>query len=108
MLEASIKIPKYILFCKQTCSYVHTKRGLVVRGHLAPFCMVFFLLPRKPIVCISNSIRRCLHLDVSIEYVTATVSLTESVFMHSFLQLKNDSKSHQTSLAMLHRAIKSI
>ena len=39
-LEASIKTPKEILFCKQTGLYIlHTKLGLVVRGHLEPLCM---------------------------------------------------------------------
>ena len=44
VLEASIKIQKEILFCKQTGLYIlHAKRGLVVRGtHLAPFCTLFF------------------------------------------------------------------
>ena len=40
MLEVSIKTPKEILFCKPTGLYImHTKWGLVVRGHLAPLCM---------------------------------------------------------------------
>ena len=40
VLEASIKTPKEILFCKQTGLYIlHTKWGLVVRGHLKPLCM---------------------------------------------------------------------
>ena len=68
MLEASIKIPKEILFCKKTGLYIsYTKPGLVVRGHLAPFGMFF--------------VTSCLHSEVSIEYITAPVSLTESVFM---------------------------
>ena len=56
VLEASIKTPKAILFCKQTGLYIlHTKWGLVVRDHLEPLRM--FLLPRKPILCFSNSTR---------------------------------------------------
>ena len=40
VLEASIKKPKEILFCVQTGLYVlHTKWGLVERGHLEPLCM---------------------------------------------------------------------
>ena len=43
VLEASIKTPKEILFCKQTGLYIlHTKWGLVVRGHLEPLCMFIF------------------------------------------------------------------
>ena len=40
VLDASIKTPKEIPFCKQTGLYIlHTKWGLVVRGHLEPLCM---------------------------------------------------------------------
>ena len=41
VLEARIKTPKEILFCKKTGLYIlHTKLGLVVRGHLEPLCML--------------------------------------------------------------------
>ena len=60
---AGIKIPTVILFCKHTVLYLvhsmHTKCRLVVKGHSAPFCI--FLLPRKPILGISDSIHVCLH-----------------------------------------------
>ena len=40
VLEASIKTPKEILFCKQTGLYIlHRKWGLIVRGHVEPLCM---------------------------------------------------------------------
>ena len=43
---ASIKMPTDIVFCKHTALYIlNTKLGLVVKGHLVPFCI--FLLPRK-------------------------------------------------------------
>ena len=46
VLEASIKIQKGNLFCKQTGLYIlHAKWGLVVRGTLRPF--VFFFLTSK-------------------------------------------------------------
>ena len=46
--------------------------------------LYFYCFPRKPILCFSNSTCGCLHSDVSIEYVTAPVSLTESVFSKHF------------------------
>ena len=56
VLEPSITTPKEFLFCKQTGLYIlHTKWGLVVRGHLEPHGFVCLLLPRKPILCFSNS-----------------------------------------------------
>ena len=46
VLEASIKTTKEILFCKPTGLYIlHTRWGLVVRGHLEPLCM-FILTPK--------------------------------------------------------------
>ena len=66
------------------------KWGLVVRIHF-----VCLLLPRKPILCFSNSTLGCLQADASIEYVTAPVSLTESGFMWTCHHLKNSSKSRQ-------------
>ena len=81
MLEASIKIPKKFCFIsKQACIYCIRSEDKLqgVTKHR----FVCFLLPQKPILCISNSPLGCLHSDVSIEYiVTAQVSLTESVFM---------------------------
>ena len=56
-LMASINIPTVILFCKHTVlNIMHTKCGLVLKGHSAPFCI--FLLPQKPILGISDSISR--------------------------------------------------
>ena len=52
---------------------------------LTPLCM--FFLPRKLILCLSNSARGCLQADVNIEYVTAPVSLTGLVFMYTFNHL---------------------
>ena len=102
VLEASIKLPKELLFFKYTgLNILHTMWGLVVRGHLAPLCMLF--LPRKPILYISNSTRGCLQAGVSIEYVTAPLSLTGSVHIEEWLKI-----SPKTSLAICHRAIKSI
>ena len=52
------------------------------KGSLSLALYVFFL-PRKPILCISNSTRGCLLSDVSIEYVIVPVSLTElCLFKH--------------------------
>ena len=44
--EAEHKIPSVILLCRHTVLYIlHTKCGLVVKGHSLPFCI--FSLPRK-------------------------------------------------------------
>ena len=62
VLEASIKTPKEILFCKQTGLYtLHTKWGLVVRGHLEPLCML--IVTSKTNFMFSNSTRGCLQVD---------------------------------------------
>ena len=66
---ASINIPTVILFCKHTIVHIlHTKCGIVAKGHSAPFCIC--LLPRKPILDISMFVVRyfvsilfCNHLD---------------------------------------------
>ena len=81
VLEASIKTPKEILFCEQTGLFIlHTKLGLVVRTYLTPLCMFivtlknqFYVFQTAPMVVYPS--------DISIEYVIARVSLTESVFM---------------------------
>ena len=72
---ASIKIPTFFfLFCKHTVLYIlHTKGELVVKGHSAPFCI--FLLLRKPILGISDSIHEWLHLEVSIGNAIAGADL---------------------------------
>ena len=84
VLEASIKISKEILCWKHTRLYIlHTKWGLVVKGHLAPLCMFFSYLKNQLYIfqTVWNSSPGSLQADVSIEYVIAPLSLTESVFM---------------------------
>ena len=74
MLEFSIKTPIKIRFS------LHKKWGLVVRGALGAALYVYCYLENQFYV-FQTAARGCLHSDVSIEYVTAPVSLTESVFM---------------------------
>ena len=64
---------------KQACIIAYEVR-ISCKGPLSVALYVFCYL-KKPILCISNSTRGCLLSDVSIEYVTAPVSLTETVFM---------------------------
>ena len=95
MLEVSIKTPKEVLFRKQTGVFtLHTKSGLVVRGHLELLCM-FIVTWKTNVYVFQTAACGCLHSVVSIEYVTAPVSLTERVCMLTFHHLKNDSKSRQ-------------
>ena len=62
MLEASIKTPKEILFCKQTGLYIlYTKCGLVVRGHLEPLCM--FIVTSKTNFMFFKQHPGCLQAD---------------------------------------------
>ena len=80
MLEASIKIPKAILYCKQICLYIlHTKKD-ISKGHLAPFCMLFCYLENQ--FYISNStVIVYINILRSVLSTSAPVSLTESLLM---------------------------
>ena len=75
MLEASIIIQKEILFV-----YIACEVRISCKGHLAPFCMIF-LTSKTNFMNFQTAPVGCLQADVSIEYVTTPVSLTESVFM---------------------------
>ena len=108
VLEASIKTTKEILFCKQTGLYIlHTKWGLVVRGHLEPLCM-FILTPKTNFMFFKQ------HLWLSTGWrhywVRHSTGVTDWVCVYVNISpfeewLKNSSK---TLLAMWYRAIKSI
>ena len=76
MLEVSIKTTKEFCFVsKLVCN-----SGLVVRGHLAQLCMCIVTSKTNFMFFKQQSVF-FLHSGVSIEYVTAPVSLSESVFM---------------------------
>ena len=109
VLEASIKTPKEILFCKQTDLYIlHTKWGVVVRGHLEPLCMLivtsktnFMFFKQHPwlftgwwcqyLVCHSTGVTDWVGVNVNISPFEEWLKL-----------------SSKTSLIMWHGAIKSI
>ena len=57
-------------------------------GHLAPLCMFFSYLENQ-FYEFSNSTRTCLHSEVSIEYVTALVSLSRCSCKHFTILGKN-------------------
>ena len=106
LLEASIKTPYKILFCKQMGLYIlHTKWGLFVKGHLAPLCM--FIVTSKT----NFMFFRTTPMDVYILTPVLSKSqhqchwLIRCLCKHFTFEewLKISSK---TSLVMWHRAIK--
>ena len=80
MLEVSIKTPKEILFCKQTGLYIVYEVRISFKGPLNATLYVI-VTSETNFMFFQTATRGCLHSDVSIEYVTAPVSLTESVIM---------------------------
>ena len=109
VLEASIKTPKEILFCKQTGWYIlHTKCGLVVRGHLEPLCMfivtskINFMFFKQHPWLFTGWWRQYLvrHSTGVTDWVGVYVNISP---FEEWLKIPS-----KTSLVMWHRAIKSI
>ena len=97
VLEASIKIQKEILFCKQTGLYIlHAKWGIAVRGTYSAVLYDFFL-PQKPILLIFM----WLFTGWRVTYwVSIYVNISP---FEKWLKILS-----KTSLVMWHRAIKSV
>ena len=72
MLEVSIEKPKETLLCKQTSLYVRN----ICKGPLSATLYAYCYLENQ-FYAFQTTACGCLHSDVSIEYVTALVSLTE-------------------------------
>ena len=83
---------KYCFVSKEACIIAYEVR-ISCKGPLS-FALYVFCYLESQFLCISNSTSGCLLFDLSIEYVTAPVLLTESVLMLTFHHLKIDSKSH--------------
>ena len=107
VLEASIKTPKETLFCKQAGLYIlHTKLGLVVRGHLEPLCMFIitsktnFMFFKQHLWLFTGWLRQYLVRDSTV--VTGWVGVYVNILpFEEWLKI-----SSKTLLVMWRRAIK--